>query len=81
LAQIHIQYFAQLKDQANKLEEVLDLKTKTTAGELYETLSAQYGFSLKQNEIRVAINDRFSKMDDVLLDDSKVVFIPPVSGG
>ncbi|AIE74573.1 MULTISPECIES: molybdopterin converting factor subunit 1 [unclassified Synechocystis] len=77
---IKLRYFAFLQEQAKVAEEnlVTDLDTYQ---ELYELLSRRYGFNLSPSQVKVAVNDNFADMDEVILDRSTVVFIPPVAGG
>ncbi|MDH3768057.1 MAG: MoaD/ThiS family protein, partial [Gammaproteobacteria bacterium] len=56
--QIHIDYFAILREQAGRQRETLQTDAKTPA-HLYLQLCEQYGFELIQARLRVAINDEF----------------------
>ena len=75
-----IRYFAALREQAGKSHEDLT-SPATTAGELYGELCRQYGFSLADDAIKVAVNQEYRTMDFALTAGDEVVFIPPVSGG
>lgn len=77
---VHLQYYAQLRDQARTDEE----RWTTAAGsvmELYEELRAHHGFSLPQRTLRAAVNAEFSSWERPLREGDTIVFIPPVSGG
>ncbi len=76
---IHIEYFAILREQAGKDRETLATAAETPE-QLFAELSALYKFSPLQS-IKVAINDEFSDMSATLRDGDSVVFIPPVAGG
>lgn len=78
--QIKVLYFAQLGEEAAKAEEVLDTAADTLAA-LYAQLRTQYGFSLAQNQLRVARNQAFADWQDSLQAGDEIAFIPPVSGG
>ena len=73
-------YFALLREQRG-----LDSETRATqaatAGELYEDLKKEYGFSLARADLRVSINGDFVDFDRPIADGDEIVFIPPVAGG
>ena len=80
MAEVEIKYFALLKDESGK-----DSEKYTTDGltyrDLFLELQNKYEFSVKDTEIRVAVNDAFDSLDSQIIDQAKIVFIPPVSGG
>ncbi len=75
-----IKYFAQLREVRGLSSEDLQ-STAATPADLYAQLQNQYGFSLPQERLRVAINDRFAEWSDGLQAHDTVAFIPPVGGG
>lgn len=77
---VGIQYFAALREQAGKAGETVDGPFRT-AGELYDHLRRRYDFSLRADQIKVAVNREYQDLDRVLSAGDEVVFIPPVSGG
>ncbi len=77
---LRIEYFAVLREQAGRREEILDTAA-STAGELYEQVRARYGFRLAPAQLKVAVNTEFSNWDARLEHGDSVVFIPPVAGG
>jgi molybdenum cofactor guanylyltransferase len=77
---VQIQYFALLREQANKRDEKLQT-TATTARDLYTELASRYGFTLAPEQLKVAINTRFCDWLTPLNNNDAVVFIPPVAGG
>ena len=77
---ITVQYYALLREQAGRREEVL-VTAARTARELYTELAARYPFSLAPEVLRVAINAEFGDWSTPLADGDAVVFIPPVAGG
>lgn len=80
IATVKIRYFAILREQAGRSGE--DWGTEaTTAGALFDELSARYKFSLPADMVRVAVNQEYRSLDHTLSDGDEVVFIPPVSGG
>lgn len=77
---VQIKYFALLKEEAGKSEESLETKALTYK-DLYQELQASHGFSLHADLIQVAVNDEYCSIDAPLIQNAKVVFIPPVAGG
>ena len=78
---ITVLYFASLADEANCHEEKITVSQSTSLTELYEQLRQKHRFSRPQSELRVAVNDYFSKWTDEIYDGDSVVFITPVAGG
>ncbi len=77
---VHLQYFAQLREQAGTSGE--QVRTAATSlRELYEELRLRRGFSLAADALKVAVNAQFSDWDRPLRDGDTIVFIPPVAGG
>ena len=78
--EINVQYFASFRDQAGKRQEILSVHCDT-ALELYDHVRGLYGFHLKPQNLRVAVNESFSSLSHKIKDGDLVVFLPPVSGG
>ena len=78
--EIHIQYFAQLREERGCASETLKTKASTPAL-LFAELHEMYGFSLGQDIFKAAVNDEFASWDKPLEDGDTVVFIQPVAGG
>ena len=78
---INILYFASLADEANCHEETVTVSQSTSLTELYEQLRQKHRFSRPQSELRVAVNDYFTKWTDEIYEGDSVVFITPVAGG
>ncbi|MBE9549205.1 MAG: MoaD/ThiS family protein [Proteobacteria bacterium] len=75
-----IEYYAQLRDEAGCGSEATETSCLNPA-ELFAELNARYSFSLKQAQLRVAINDSFAHWDSPLNEGDLVVFMPPMAGG
>ena len=73
-------YFAQLGEEAGMAQERVDGEFADLAA-LYQALKARHGFTLAQNQLRVARNQRFAAWTDAPADGDEIAFIPPVSGG
>ncbi len=78
--QIHVRYFALLREERGMESELLQTQAATTR-ELYNELRGQHGFSLDSKLMGVAINDEFSTWETPLQSGDRVVFLPPVAGG
>ena len=78
--QLKIQYYALMREQAGRSEELLETAAATPAA-LYGELTARYGFTLLREQLKVAINSEFSEWSRPLSAGDAVVFIPPVAGG
>ena len=77
---IHVQYFAILREQRGVGQEKL-ITTAATAADLYAELRARHGFTLPAERLRVAVNDEFALWTAPLHEGDALVFIPPVAGG
>jgi molybdopterin synthase sulfur carrier subunit len=75
-----ILYFATLRDAAGCDREEVE-SAHIDARCLYAELLQKHGFSLKQENLRIAVNGQFAGWDRELANGDEVVFIPPVSGG
>jgi molybdopterin-guanine dinucleotide biosynthesis protein A len=78
--QLKIQYFALMREQAGRSDETLETSAATPA-DLFEELTARYGFTLSREQLKVAVNTEFSDWSRRLVPGDAVVFIPPVAGG
>jgi molybdopterin synthase sulfur carrier subunit len=78
--EISIDYYAVFREQRGLRSE-----RRTTAAltlrDLYAELSAEFGFKLPLERVRVAVADEFAEWDRPLASGDAVVFIPPVAGG
>jgi molybdopterin-guanine dinucleotide biosynthesis protein A len=77
---VTIEYHAILREQRGVSRETL-VTQAATAGELYDDLAGQYGFTLSRERLRVAVNDISCDWSFALQDADRLIFIPPVSGG
>jgi molybdopterin-guanine dinucleotide biosynthesis protein A len=78
--EIRVQYYALLREQAGRSDEVLSTSARTPM-ELYNELAARYPFTLPADMLRVAVNAEFGEWTQPLAPGDAVVFIPPVAGG
>ena len=78
--QIKIHYYALLREQAGRSEELLETRAATPEL-LWAELNARYGFTLPREQLKVAVNSEFVDWTRSLNAGDAVVFIPPVAGG
>jgi len=80
LKNVHIKYYAILREQRGASSDVVETCARTAA-ELYSEMKERYGFSLPHDRMSVAINDQFASWNDEIKSKDVVVFVPPVAGG
>lgn len=77
---ITVCYYAILRQQRGLDRESLTVAS-TDLRHLYRQLRGAHAFSLPEDYVRPAINDRFCDWSQPLADGDCVVFVPPVAGG
>jgi len=80
MPRVRIKYYAVLREQAGRTDEMLDTSAATAAA-LYDELRTRYAFRLPREQLKVAINTDFCDWSQPLADGDEIVFIPPVAGG
>jgi molybdopterin-guanine dinucleotide biosynthesis protein A len=78
--ELRVQYFALLREQAGKRDELVVTRAATPR-ELFAELAARHRFTLGTEHLKVAINTEFADWSRPLAAGDTVVFIPPVAGG
>jgi len=79
--QIHVQFFAILREQAGTAALAVESAAQTPA-ELYAELQARFaGLAFPARLLRVSLNERYADLAAPLAAGDRVVFIPPVAGG
>ena len=78
--QIHVRFFAVLREQAGRSALAVDT-TASTPAELYAELQAKHALIFPVSLLRVSLNERYAEMTAPLAAGDRVVFIPPVAGG
>ena len=78
--QIHIRYYALLREERGLTEETVTTSAQT-ALDLLDEVRTKYNFKLPVNLLKVAINNQFEDWDTELKTGDALVFIPPVAGG
>lgn len=79
---VTVRLFARLRDVAGSAELRRDVPAGSTAQGLWDMLVADFpDFADYSKTVSTAVNEEYSKMDEVLSDGDEVAFLPPVSGG
>jgi molybdopterin converting factor subunit 1 len=80
--QIHMRYFASLRETVQKQEEILSLPDGTSVDRVRTLLLNRYPRLEQALERAVcAVNRQYVSPETVLQEDDEVVFIPPLGGG
>ncbi len=74
---ITVKYFASLREQIGKAEELLILSEATPITEVWKNVSGE----TKSENILMAINMEYVKSDAIVEEGDEVAFFPPVTGG
>ena len=74
---ITVKYFASLREQMGKREEMLTLSESVPVATIWQNVS---GLSETKN-ILMAINMEYVKSDAIVKEGDVVAFFPPVTGG
>ena len=79
---INMLYFAMFREQTGKGEESLSIPAGTTAGDIFEIVTASYpALAGMKNSTLVMVNQEYAEPDELLKNGDEVALIPPVSGG
>ena len=77
----NVRYFALLRELSGRQSEQWSIESGTTLENLYHMVANRYGLPLALEDVRVAVNDEFTRMEYVICAGDSIAFIPPVSGG
>lgn len=79
--QIHVRFFAILREQAG-VSTVTVETTAPDAATLYAELQQRHrGLDFPARLLKVSVNERYAELTTPLSTGDRVVFIPPVAGG
>jgi molybdopterin synthase sulfur carrier subunit len=78
--QIHLTYYAILRDRRGLDRETVDMSDGNLRA-LYRRLRQDYDFPYDETHIRPAVNDAFCPWEQPLNGGDHVVFVSPVAGG
>ena len=74
--QIHIRYFATLREQRGTSEEIVEFPEGITPAAAYAQLCPP-----AQLPVAYAINEEYTSAQTLLKDGDELVFLPPLGGG
>ena len=74
---ITVKYFASLREQLGKAEEMLTLNESMPISEVWKRVSGESS----SDNILMAINMEYVKSDTNIKEGDEVAFFPPVTGG
>ncbi len=74
---ITVKYFASLREQLGKAEELLPLSGAIPIAEVWKNVSGE----TSSDNILMAINMEYVKSDAIVEEGDEVAFFPPVTGG
>ena len=77
---IHVHFFAQAREVAQKSKEEIEVKDGTTVSGLIEILKSRVP-TLRSVEFKIAVHNEYVDNDHQLCDGDEVAIIPPISGG
>lgn len=79
--QLHVRFFAILREQAGASTLTLDTAAPDPAA-LYAELQGRHpGLTFPAALLKVSVNERYAELTTPLAAGDRVVFIPPVAGG
>ncbi|MCP9766304.1 molybdopterin converting factor subunit 1 [Lacihabitans sp. LS3-19] len=73
--------FGITKEMVGVFENQIELEEGTTVGVFMENLKKEYPELNKLNSLRIAVNEDYAEMTQILSEKDEVVLVPPVSGG
>ena len=81
--QVHVLFFAQLRDVAGTASLKAELESGVTVADLITSLSSNVELfnALQDASLMVSVNHQISDRSCVLNEADEVGFLPPVSGG
>lgn len=73
--------FGITKEMVGVFENQMEIEEGTTVGVFIENLKKEYPELNKLNSLRIAVNEDYAEMTQILSEKDEVVLVPPVSGG
>ena len=77
---VTVEYYASLREKSGVPREEVETTANDAAG-LFGELAARYGFAVRPDSMRVAVNDEITSWDQPLSRGDTVVFLTPFGGG
>lgn len=73
--------FGITKEMVGVFENQMEIEEGTTVGVFIENLKKEYPELNRLNSLRIAVNEDYAEMTQILSEKDEVVLVPPVSGG
>ena len=73
--------FGITKEMVGVFENQMEIEDGTTVGVFMENLKKEYPELNRLNSLRIAVNEDYAEMTQILSEKDEVVLVPPVSGG
>ncbi len=78
---IQVLYFAILRTQTGKNQEIIEVSEKSSVKEIYQKIKEKYPTLSALEYIATALNDEYVTPQSILKEGDTVCLIPPVCGG
>ena len=78
---ITVKYFASLREELGKSEEILTLSDEISIAEVWQNVSGSISGNIESENILMTINMEYVKSDALVKTGDEVAFFPPVTGG
>ena len=78
---ITVKYFASLREQLGKSEEIFTLSDEISIAEVWQNVSASISGNIESENVLMTINMEYVKSDAIVKEGDEVAFFPPVTGG
>lgn len=77
---VHVKYYAAIRDIVGISSEDIDIHEGTQLGPLVKMIKEKHQ-KIKELVLLVAVNEKYSKLERILVEGDRVALFPPVSGG
>lgn len=77
---VHVRYYAAIREIVGLSSEDIEIEEHTPLDSFVEMIKKRY-VDIKDLVILVALNEKYSKSNVILVEGDRVALFPPVSGG
>ena len=80
---IRVRYFASLREQLGKTEELLVIDQLQCTGDVWSQVTQQISIEKipPSNQVLAALNMDYAQLETPIKDGDEIAFFPPVTGG
>lgn len=75
---IHVKYFAGMRDRMGRADDDIDADGLTTVADVWARVSGDQSLP---RTVRVAVNQEYADLKQLVKDGDEIAFFPPVTGG